>query len=89
MKIRPTNDRVLVRPDPEATTSKGGIVLVSTPKDGTPLTGVVVDVGPKVQDGDLKLEICVLYPRFGGQEITLDGEKFILIPEGELLGVLS
>ena len=95
MKIRPLHDRVVVRRIEEDNTSAGGIVIPDTAAE-KPMTGEVLSVGNgKVQDNgevralDVKAGDKVLFGKYSGQEIKLDGEEAVIMREDEILGVLE
>lgn len=83
MAIQPLNGNVLIRPSEAATKTSGGLYLPETAREA-PAEGVVRALPPgdaaEVVVGDR-----VLYKRFAGEEITFGGEKFRLVPQGDLL----
>jgi len=95
MKIKPLADRVVVKAVDPIEKTKGGIYLPDTAKE-KPQEGKIVAVGtgkhsesgelikPEVKVGDK-----VLYSKYGGTEVTIDGEEYLIIREGELLAVLG
>jgi chaperonin GroES len=95
MKIRPLNDRVLVlRVDQEEKT-KGGIIIPDTAKE-KPQEGKVVAVGPGKMDEDVKriaLEVKendrVLFGRYSGTEINLDGVEHLIMREDDILAIIT
>src|SRR4029077_15791803 len=95
MKIRPINDRVLVRRDDAEATSKGGIIIPDNAKE--PLTrGTVLAVGPgKALDGGGRLEPRVkagdrvVFGKYSGSEFEHDGEKRMFMNEEDILGVIE
>ncbi len=95
MKIRPLQDRILVKRVAEEETSKGGIILPDTAKE-KPQEGKVVAVGKgKIRD-DGKLQKLavkkgdrVLFGKFAGTEVTLDGTEHVIIREDDVLGILK
>jgi chaperonin GroES len=95
MKIRPLQDRIIVKRIGEEETSKGGIIIPDTAKE-KPQEGKVVAVGKgKLRDdGELqKLEVKkgdrVLFGKFAGTEVTLDGTEHVIIREDDVLGVMG
>jgi chaperonin GroES len=94
MKLRPLQDRVLVRRvEPEAK-SAGGIIIPDTVKE-KPMEGEVVAVGPGVRDEDGKLYPLdvkagdrVLFGKWSGTEIKLDGEDLMIMKESDIMGVI-
>ena len=95
MAFRPLGDRVLVRRVEEEAKTKGGIIIPDTAKE-KPQEGVVVAVGPgarddsgKVQPLDLKAGDRILFGKWSGSEIKLDGEDLLIMKESDVLGVLD
>ena len=95
MKIKPLDDRVVVKAVEPIDKTKGGIYLPDTAKE-KPQEGEIIAVGPgKHSDsGELikptvKVGDKVLYSKYGGTEITVEGEEYLIIREGELLAVLA
>jgi chaperonin GroES len=95
MKIRPLNDRILVkRLEGEAKTA-GGIIIPDSAKE-KPAEGEIVAVGPgKLNDAgervaiDLAVGDRVLFSKYGGTEVKLDGEDFLIMREDDILGVVQ
>ena len=95
MKMRPLQDRVLIRRVvPEAKTA-GGIIIPDTAKD-KPMEGDVVAVGPGERDADgerrpldVKAGDRVLFGKWSGSEIRLDGEDLMIMKESDILGVID
>jgi chaperonin GroES len=95
MKIRPLNDRVIVKRVAEEQKTVGGIIIPDTAKE-KPQEGEIVAVGPgkrddngkrippEVQKGDR-----ILFPKYGGTEIKIDGEEHIFMREEDILGILN
>ena len=95
MKLRPLQDRVLVRRvEPEVKTA-GGILIPDTAQE-KPTEGEVVAVGPGIRDEDGKLYPLdvksgdrVLFGKWSGTEVKLDGEDLIIMKEVDIMGVLD
>ena len=95
MNIRPLQDRIMVQPILEKEVQKGGIIIPDSAKE-KPIEGRVKAVG-KGKIGDdgkpLKLEIKVgdkvLYSKYGGTEIKVDGEDYLLMREDDVLGIIE
>ncbi|WP_319587523.1 co-chaperone GroES [uncultured Desulfobulbus sp.] len=95
MKIRPLNDRILVkRLEGEAKTA-GGIIIPDSAKE-KPAEGEIVAVGPgKLNDNaervamDVAVGDRVLFSKYGGTEVKLDGEDFLIMREDDILGVIQ
>jgi len=95
MKIRPLHDRVLVKRIEEEAKTKGGIIIPDTAKE-KPQEGRVVAVGngKVLEDGtvrplDVKAGDRILFGKYSGSEITLDGDEHIILREEDVLAVLS
>ncbi len=95
MKIRPLQDRVLVARVAEEQKTKGGIIIPDTAKE-KPIEGKVVAVGKGkiLDDGsvralDVKAGDRVLFAKYGGTEIKLGGEEYLILREEDLLGVVE
>ena len=95
MKIRPLQDRVVVQPILEKEVRKGGIIIPDSAKE-KPIEGRVKAVGQgKVGDDGkrVKLEVKVgdkvLYGKYAGTEIKVDGDDFLLMREEDILGVVE
>ena len=94
MSLRPLGDRVLVRPEEAEETLPSGLVLPDTAKE-KPQEGTVVAVGPgQYWEGnriplDLQVGDRVIYSKFGGQEVKVDGEDLLIMQERDVLGVIT
>jgi len=95
MKIRPLHDRVIVKRVEEETTTAGGIVLPGSAAE-KPSQGVVLAVGNgKVLDNgdvralDVKVGDKVLFGKYAGNEVKVDGEELIVMREEDIMGVLD
>ncbi|MGQ3041591.1 MAG: co-chaperone GroES [Brevundimonas sp.] len=95
MAFRPLGDRVLVKRVEEESKTKGGIIIPDTAKE-KPQEGEVVAVGPGARDEDgeriepeLKTGDRILFGKWSGTEIKIDGEDLIIMKESDVLGVLS
>jgi chaperonin GroES len=90
MKLKPLGDRLLVRPVEEEQTTASGIVLPDTAKE-KPQKGTVLAVGDgKVEDGKrIPLDVAegdeVLYSKYGGTDITVEGEDLLVLRESDVL----
>src|ERR1700685_2877143 len=94
-KFTPLHDRILVRRVEEADTTRGGIIIPDSAKD-KPQEGEVISIGKgkiseegKVRPLDVKEGDRILFGKYSGTEIKLDGEDFIIMREEEVLGVIS
>jgi len=95
MAFRPLGDRVLIKRVEEEAKTKGGIIIPDTAKE-KPQEGEVVAVGPgarddngKVQPLDVKKGDRILFGKWSGTEVKLDGEDLLIMKESDILGVLE
>jgi len=95
MKIRPLHDRVLVKRLEEEEKTKGGIIIPDTAKE-KPIEGEIVAVGNGkiLENGEVKpLEVKVgdkvLFGKYAGTEITIEGEEYLMMREDDILGVIE
>ena len=93
-KIRPLHDRVIVKRIEEVEKTKGGIIIPDTAKE-KPQEGRVVAVGPgRLEEGkviplDVKTGDKILFGKYSGAEIKLDGEEHLILREDDILGVIE
>ena len=94
MAFRPLHDRVLIRRVESEEKTAGGIIIPDTAKE-TPMEGVVVAAGPgargedgKIQPLDLRSGDRVLFGKWSGTEVKLDGEELLIMKESDIMGVL-
>jgi len=94
MKVKPLADRVLVKPQEEAEVKKGGIIIPDTAKE-KPQQGKVIAVGPgKVTEAGQKVPMevkkgdAVLYGKYSGTEVTIDGEDYLIMRESDILAIV-
>ena len=94
MKIRPLQDRVIVKRIEEEEKSKGGIIIPDTAKE-KPQQGEIIAVGPgrfekdKRVPMDVKVGDKVLYGKYSGTEVTIDGEQLLILRESDVLAVIN
>lgn len=95
MKIRPLQDRVIIKRIAEEEKSKGGIIIPDTAKE-KPQEGKVIAVGKgKVNDDgkliplDVKVNDRILFGKYSGTEINIDGEEHLIMREEDILGILE
>ena len=95
MKFRPLHDRVVIRRVEEEAKTKGGIIIPDTAKE-KPMEGEVMAVGPgargedgKIQPLDVKAGDRVLFGKWSGTEVKLDGEDLIIMKESDIMGILD
>lgn len=94
-KIKPLGDRVIVKPSEVEEKTKGGIILPDTAKE-KPIEGTIVAVGAgKIgEDGKLipmnvKVNDKVLYAKYAGNEIQIDGVEYLIMRESDIYGIVS
>lgn len=95
MQVRPLHDRVLVKRFSEEERSKGGIIIPDTAKE-KPIQGEVMAVGQgrltedgKIRPLDVKKGDRILFGKYAGTEIKIEGEEFLMMREEDILGVLN
>ena len=89
MKIKPLADRVLVLPAPAEEKTIGGIIIPDSAKE-KPLKGKVIAIGNGTKDEErvVKPDDTVLYGKYAGTEIELDGEKYLIMKQSDILAIL-
>ena len=90
MKIQPLADRVLVKPAPAEEKTIGGIIIPDTAKE-KPLQGEVIAVGNGTKDEAMVLKAgdTVLYGKYSGTELELDGTKYLIMRQSDVLAILG
>ena len=95
MKFRPLHDRVVVKRVAEEEKTKGGIIIPDTAKE-KPMEGEVVSVGPGARDEkgtlvapDVKAGDRILFGKWSGTEIKLDGVEYLIMKESDIMGILE
>ena len=94
MEIRPLQDRIIVKRVQEEEKTKGGIIIPDTAKE-KPVEGKVIAVGNgkvledgKVRPLDVKKGDRILFSKYGGTEVKIDGEEHLIMREDDILGVI-
>ena len=94
MKVKPLSDRIIIKPAPAEEKTKGGIILPDTAKE-KPVIGEVVAVGPgrKSDDGklvplEIKVGDKVLYGKYSGTEVTIDGQEYLIMRESDIFAIV-
>ncbi|MCH7575918.1 MAG: co-chaperone GroES [Candidatus Marinimicrobia bacterium] len=93
MKLKPLHDRVVVQAAEQEEMSKGGIILPDTAKE-KPQQGEVIAVGPgKTENGllvepQVKKGDKVLYGKYSGTEVTVDGQEYLIVRESDIMAIL-
>jgi chaperonin GroES len=95
MKFRPLHDRVVVRRVEQEQKTAGGIIIPDTAKE-KPMEGEVVAVGPGARDEsgalrplDVKAGDRILFGKWSGTEVKLDGEELLIMKESDIMGIIE
>jgi chaperonin GroES len=95
INLKPLADRVIVKPSEAEEKTKGGIILPDTAKE-KPIEGTIVAVGPgKVGDDgktvkpEVKVGDKVLYGKYSGTEVTVEGEEYLIMRESDIFAIIS
>ena len=89
MKVRPLQDRVLVKRVESETRSAGGIIIPDTAKE-KPQQGAVLAAGPGKKDEPMEVKVGdnVLYGKYAGTEVTVDGKTYLIVKQSDILAIL-
>ena len=94
-KFRPLHDRVLVRRVKEEEKTRGGIIIPDTAQE-KPQEGEIIAVGPGARDEsgklielDVKVGDRILFGKWSGTEVKLDGEEFLIMKESDVMGIIE
>ncbi|MDY6296991.1 MAG: co-chaperone GroES [Alloprevotella sp.] len=89
MNIKPLADRVLIKPAPAEEKTMGGIIIPDTAKE-KPLQGEVLAVGNGTKDEEMVLKAGdrVLYGKYSGTEVELEGEKYLIMRQSDVLAII-
>jgi len=89
LKFKPLADRVLIEPKAAETKTESGIYIPDTAKE-KPQEGTVVAVGKGTKDHEMTVKVkdTVLYGKYSGTELKLDGKDYLIMREDEILGIL-
>ncbi len=95
MNLKPLHDRVIVKPATPEETTKGGIIIPDTAKE-KPMQGSIIAVGTgKVAENGtvapmtLKVGDTVLYGKYSGTEVSIDGDEYLIMREGDVFAVIG
>ena len=95
MKFRPLHDRVVLKRIEEDTKTKGGIIIPETAQE-KPMQGEIIAVGPGARDEsgkvialDVKKGDRVLFGKWSGTEVKIDGTEYLIMKESDIMGVLD
>lgn len=96
MNIKPLADRVVVRAVEEAEVTKGGIIIPDTVSKEKPMQGEIIEAGPgRTDDGGkrVSMEVAkgdrILYGKYSGTEVSIDGEDFLIMRESDIFAVIQ
>lgn len=89
LTIKPLADRVIVLPAPAETKTKGGLIIPDTAKE-KPQRGVIVAAGPGKKDEPVTVKVgdTVLYGKYAGTEINVDGVEYLIMRESDVFAIL-
>lgn len=87
--VRPLHDRVVVKPHERETMTSGGIIIPDTAKE-KPLKGKVVAVGVGKKDEPMTVNVGdnVIFSKYGGTEVQIDGDEYMILKESEILAII-
>ena len=95
MNLRPLSDRIIVLRGQEDTQTKGGIIIPDTAKE-KPVQGIVVATGNgrKGEDGkliamDVKVDDRILFSKYGGTDVKIDGTDYLILRQDDVLGIIE
>ncbi len=94
MQIKPLADRVVVKPIEQQEMKKGGIIIPDTAKE-KPMEGEIVEVGPgRMEEGkrvapEVKKGDRILYGKYSGTEVTVDGVEYLIMRESDIFAVIA
>lgn len=89
LSIKPLADRVVVQPAAAETMTKGGLIIPDTAKE-KPQKGTIVAAGPGKKDEPVMVKVgdSVLYGKYSGTEITIDGQEYLIMRESDIFAVI-
>ncbi|UCD62904.1 MAG: co-chaperone GroES [Candidatus Zixiibacteriota bacterium] len=95
MNVKPLADRVVVKPFEEQDMKKGGIIIPDTAKE-KPMEGQVVEIGPgRINDEGKRIDLevkkgdRVLYGKYSGTEVSIDGEEYLIMRESDIYAIIN
>ena len=90
MKLVPLGDRIVIKQFEAEETTKSGIILTTSAQE-KPSQAVVVAVGPGTKDVDMEVKVddVVVYSKYAGTEVKLDGEEFIVLKQSDVLAIIK
>ena len=89
LNVTPLHDRVIVKPAPAEAKTAGGIIIPDTAKE-KPQRGTIVAAGPGKKDEPVTVKVgdAVLYGKYAGTDITIDGEDLLIMRESDILAIV-
>ena len=89
MKVKPLSDRVLIQPNPAEEKTAGGLIIHDTAKEKQ-LAGKVIAVGPGTSEVKMEVKVGdeVLYGKYAGQEISIDGTDYLIMKQNDILAII-
>ena len=89
MNVKPLSDRVLIQPNPAEEKTAGGLIIPDTAKE-KPLAGKVIAVGPGTKEVTMEVKVGdqVLYGKYAGQEIQIDGKDYLIMKQNDILAII-
>lgn len=89
MNVKPLSDRVLIQPNPAEEKTAGGLIIPDTAKE-KPLAGRVIAVGPGTSEVKMEVKVGdqVLYGKYAGQEISVDGTDYLIMKQNDILAII-
>ena len=89
MKVKPLSDRVLIKPNPAEEKTAAGLIIPDTAKE-KPLAGKVVAVGPGTSEVTMEVKVGdqVLYGKYSGTEVTVDGDDYLIMRQSDILAII-
>lgn len=90
MNVKPLADRVIIQPTPAEEVTVAGIIIPDSAKE-KPLKGTVLAAGPGTKDEAMELKVgdTVLYGKYAGTEVEIDGEKVLIMRQNDVLAILG
>ena len=90
MNVKPLSDRVLVKPNPAEETTAAGLIIPDTAKE-KPLAGKVVAAGPGTAEVKMEVKVGdeVLYGKYAGTELHIDGEDYLIMKQQDILALVE
>lgn len=89
MNVKPLSDRVIVLPNPAEEKTAGGLIIPDTAKE-KPLAGKVVAAGPGTKEVTMEVKVGdeVLYGKYAGQELRIEGQDYLIMKQADILAII-